>query len=183
MIPRVVALSAGLLIAFGMHAAFARSSSEIANEFQAALSRGDLAASAALFADDAVVLNSRGRRYEGHDAVTAFLRGTIAAGVSIAPIATHDVAGGAAWSNVERSDAYDRLGVAVHLRHKAAVRDDRIVVFVTWFEAESLDALQAACMKPENSSVTIFNQPCERFIAQARAFSEAAERQYGEGAK
>ena len=178
MISRALALAIGFLVTAGMCTADARSPSEIADEFQAVLSHGDLAASVALFADDAVVLNSRGRRYEGRDAVAAFLRGTIAAGVSIAPIATHDVEGGAAWSNVERSGAYDRLGVAVHLRHKAAIRDDKIVLFATWFERESLDALQASCVKPENSGFTIFNQPCEQFVAQARAFSEVAGREY-----
>jgi len=183
MIARALVLAIGLHVAVGMGVADARSPSEIADEFQAALSRGDFAATAALFAPDAVVLNSRGKRYEGHDAVSGFLRGTIAAGVSVAPIATHDVEGGAAWTNVERSGVYDRLGVAVHLRHKAAIRDDRIVLFATWFEPESLDALQAACAKPENAAVTIFNQPCEQFVAQARAFSQVAGREYGESAR
>jgi ketosteroid isomerase-like protein len=156
----------------------AESPLEAARALQTAFYSGDADRALALFTEDAVVINSRGRRIEGKDNLVRYVRGTTGAGLTITPDAERESGERAYWYNAESSPAYAQLGVTVRLSHMATIRDGRIVLFVTWFTPESVAEIRRACDAEDRSHVTIFGQPCAQFAAQASAFTEIALREY-----
>jgi hypothetical protein len=131
---------------------------------------GDLEAALALWADDGVLTNTRGRTFTGKEALRRFIQGNITRNIRQEPESIDTVGEKVTWINRESNDAYRRLKVApVQQNSEIIVRDGHITSWVNYFPAEEIARIEQACATPEGQGVLLNDQPCSQFIEQAKA--------------
>jgi hypothetical protein len=151
----------------------------VVQRLNAAVKAGDVEAAVALFADDAVIVNTRGRRTEGKAAIRAFWRATIAEGASApsTPTAANSTIAGDKITRTRgvTTDYYRKLGVAP-LTHgnEATVRDGKITRYFNYIPHAEIDRLEKACAAPQAAGLLIYGrESCAEYVQRARANTDA----------
>ena len=135
-----------------------------------ALNAGDLNTAVALWAEDGVLTNTRGRRYVGHENLRPFIRQNISRKIKQEPEAMQVIGEKATWINRESNESYRKLNVApVQQNSEITVRGGKIVSWVNYFPSSEIARIEQACAMPQAQGISVNDQPCSQFIAQARA--------------
>ena len=172
---RALVAAVGMLLAVALPRTLAAQADPLGvlQRLIAAENAGDLDAVMALWADDAVLVNTRGRRVSGLEAIRNFERGNIKDGIQhtlASPTVAHDTV---SWAFTDETDFYRRLGVSpVHIVARAQVRDSKVIAFTGYFPVAEIDRIEAACRAPQNADVRLFGQSCDEFITAARAHTK-----------
>jgi uncharacterized protein (TIGR02246 family) len=134
------------------------------------LNAGDLETALALWAEDGVLTNTRGRRYVGHENLRPFIRQNISRKIKQEPEAVQTIGDKVSWINRESNESYRKLNVApVQQNSEIVVRGGRIVSWVNYFPSSEIAKIEQACTTPQAQGVLLNDQPCSQFIEQAKA--------------
>jgi|SRR6185369_7415420 len=147
----------------------------VIQRLNAAVKAGDVDATVALFADDAVIVNTRGKRTEGKSAIRAFWSSTISEGASGTPPTTATVAGDkVSWSKGVTNNFYLQLGVApvTHVS-EATVRDGKITRYAGYILHPEINRIEKACAAPQAAGILLFGSSCASYVQAARANTDA----------
>ncbi|HEU4924579.1 MAG TPA: nuclear transport factor 2 family protein [Burkholderiales bacterium] len=131
---------------------------------------GNLEAALELWADDGVIINTRGRRVTGKENLKRFIEGNIQRKIHQKPESLQVVGSRVSWINRESNESYRRLGVApVQQNSEMAVEGVKIRSLINYFPADEIARIEQACATPQAQGILLNDQPCDQFIAQARA--------------
>ena len=131
---------------------------------------GDLDGAVALWADDGVIINTRGRKVAGKENLRKFIQTNISRKIRQEPEAIQTVGDKVTWINRESNESYSKLNVApVQQNSEVLVRDGKIISWVNYFPSGEIARIEQACSTPQAQGVLINDQPCSQFIEQAKA--------------
>ena len=141
---------------------------------------GDLDTALALWAEDGVITNTRGRSFVGHESLKRFILGNISRRIKQEPESIQVVGDRVTWINRESNESYRRLNVApVQHNSEIVVRGGKIISWVNYFSLIEIARIERACATPQAQGVLLNDQPCSQFVEQAKA---QAARVLGTGA-
>ncbi len=142
----------------------------VMKRYAEALNAGDLDTALALWAGDGVLINTRGRRYVGHESLRPFIRRNISRKIKQEPEAIQTIGDKVTWINRESNESYRKLNVApVQQNSEIVVRGGKIVSWVNYFPSSEIARIEQACATPQAQSVLLNDQPCSQFVEQAKA--------------
>jgi SnoaL-like protein len=142
----------------------------VLRRFTDAMNAGDTDAALTLWADDAVIINTRGRTITGRGSLRRFLQANITAKQQLDPESVQVVGDKMTWTNRETNDSYRKLNVApVQIASEMIVRDGMIKSYVGYFPSSEIARIERACATPQGKDVLPNGEPCDRFVEQARA--------------
>jgi len=131
---------------------------------------GELDAALALWADDGVIINTRGRKVAGKENLRKFIQTNISRKIKQEPEAIQTVGDKVTWINRESNESYRKLNVApVQQNSEILVRGGKIISWVNYFPSGEIARIEQACLKPQAQGVLLNDQPCNQFIEQAKA--------------
>ena len=131
---------------------------------------GDLDGAVALWADDGVIINTRGRKVAGKENLRKFIQTNISRKIKQEPEAIQTVGDKVTWINRESNESYSKLNVApVQQNSEILVRGGKIISWVNYFPSGEIARIEQACSTPQAQGVLINDQPCSQFIEQAKA--------------
>lgn len=148
--------------------------------FGRAESAGAVEQALSYFADDAVLVNTRGKKYVGRANIRKFIVETTRgkAKVTVASSRVH----GDTVTVIDHASTefYEKLGIApVENIHDVTVRRGKIISFINHLSVASVAKLQAACHTATAQGLPMFGQSCTEFATQAAAQTKAAEQKLG----
>ena len=124
----------------------------------------------ALWADDGVIINTRGRKVAGKKNLRKFIQTSISRKIRQEPEAIQAVGYKATWINRESIESYRKLNVApVQQNSEILVRCGKIISWVNYFPSGEIARIEQACSTPQAQGVLLNDQPCSQFIEQAKA--------------
>jgi len=165
-------ISATTLLALSVvsQAAEAQDPASVLTRYVEALNAGDLDTALALWAEDGVLTNTRGRRYVGHQSLRPFIQQNISRRIKQEPEAIQAIGDKVTWINRESNESYRRLNVAPVLQNsEIAVRGGKIVSWANYFPSSEIARIEQACATPQAQDVLLNDQPCNQFVEQAKA--------------
>jgi hypothetical protein len=131
---------------------------------------GDLEVALELWADDGMIINTRGRSVTGKENLKRFIEANIQRKIHQKPESVQVVRSKVMWINRESNDSYRRLGVApVQQNSEMVVEGGKIRSLINYFPADEIARIEQACATPQAQGVLLSDQPCNQFIAQAKA--------------
>ena len=131
---------------------------------------GDLDTALALWAEDGVIINSRGRRSASHESLGQFIRGNISRKIKQEPEVIQTVGDKVTWINRESNESYRKLNVApVQQNSEIVVRGGKIISWINYFPSSEIARIEQACREPQAQGVLLNDQPCSQFVEQAKA--------------
>jgi hypothetical protein len=131
---------------------------------------GDLDTALALWAEDGVITNTRGRSFVGHEGRKRFIRGNIARSIKQEPENIRSVGDSGVWINRESNESDSKLNVApVQQNSEIVVRGGKILSWVNYVPPSEIARLEQACAAPQAQGVLLNDQPCSQFVEQAKA--------------
>jgi hypothetical protein len=131
---------------------------------------GDLEAALELWADDGIIINTRGRSVTGKENLRRFLEGNIKRKIHQKPESMQVVEGRVTWINRESNDSYRKLGVApVQQNSVMVIEGTKIRSLINYFPADEIARIAQDCASPQAQGVLLNDQPCDQFVAQAKA--------------
>jgi len=131
---------------------------------------GDLEVALELWADDGMIINTRGRGVAGKENLKRFIEANIQHKIQQKPESIQVVRSKVMWINRESNDSYRRLGVApVQQNSEMVVEGGKIRSLINYFPADEIARIEQACATPQAQGVLLNDQPCDQFIAQAKA--------------
>ena len=131
---------------------------------------GELDAALALWADDGVIINTRGRKVAGKENLRKFIQTNISRKIRQEPEALQTVGDKVTWINRESNESYRKLNVApVQQNSEILVRDGKIISWVNYFPSGEIGRIEQACSTSQAQGVLVNDQPCSQFIEQAKA--------------
>jgi uncharacterized protein (TIGR02246 family) len=131
---------------------------------------GELDAALGLWADDGVIINTRGRKVAGKENLRKFIQTNISRKIRQEPEAIQTVGEKVTWINRESNESYSKLNVApVQQNSEVLVRDGKIISWVNYFPSGEIARIEQACSTPQAQGVLLNDQPCSQFIEQAKA--------------
>jgi hypothetical protein len=131
---------------------------------------GNVEAALALWAENGVMTNTRGRTFTGTEELRRFIQGNVARKIRQEPESIETVGEKVTWVNRESNDAYRKLKVAPVQQHsEIIVQEGHITSWVNYFPADEIARIEQACATPEGQGVLLNDQPCSQFIEQAKA--------------
>jgi uncharacterized protein (TIGR02246 family) len=131
---------------------------------------GELDAALALWADDGVIINTRGRKVAGKENLSKFIQTNISRKIKQEPEAIETVGDKATWIIRESNESYRKLNVApVQQNSQIVVRGGKIFSWVNYFPSGEIARIEQACSTPQAQGVLLNDQPCSQFIEQAKA--------------
>jgi SnoaL-like domain len=131
---------------------------------------GNVEAALALWAENGVMTNTRGRTFTGTEELRRFIQGNVARKIRQEPESIETVGEKVTWVNRESNDAYRKLKVApVQQNSEIIVQEGHITSWVNYFPADEIARIAQACATPEGQGVLLNDQPCSQFIEQAKA--------------
>jgi len=131
---------------------------------------GELDAALALWTDDGVIINTRGRKVAGKENLRKFIQTNISRKIKQEPEAIQTVGDKVTWINRESNESYSKLNVApVQQNSEILVRGSKIISWVNYFPSDEIARIEQACSTPQAQGVLINDQPCSQFIEQAKA--------------
>lgn len=141
-----------------------------AQRYVDAQNAGELEAALELWADDGMIINTRGRSITGKENLKRFIEGNIQRKIHQKPESIQVVGSKVSWINRESNDSYRRLGVApVQQNSEMVVEGGKIRSLINYFPANEIARIEQACAIPQAQGILLNDQPCDQFIAQARA--------------
>lgn len=144
--------------------------SSVLKRYVEALNAGDLDAALAVWAEDGVLTNTRGRSYVGHESLRPFIRRNISRKIKQEPEAMQTSGEKVTWINRESNESYRKLNVApVQQNSEIAVRGGKIATWVNYFPSSEIARIEHACATPQAQGVLLNDQPCSQFVEQAKA--------------
>ncbi len=162
----VVALSALTYAAEGQNS----DPRSVLKRYIEAQNAGELDAALALWADDGVIINTRGRKVAGKENLRKFIQTNISRKIKQEPEAIQTVGDKVTWINRESNESYRKLNVApVQQNSEILVRGGKIISWVNYFPSGEIARIEQACLKPQAQGVLLNDQPCNQFIEQAKA--------------
>jgi limonene-1,2-epoxide hydrolase len=170
----LAAVLGGILVISGGTLAQVTDSASIIRAFQHAVNAEHVDAALALFADDAVVSNTLGRRFIGKHRIRSLIQTNVDAGNHFVPEDLQALGDGVTWNVTESNSIYKKLGLnLVEMTTVVVVQEGRIKSWTTYFPLDTLARIEQGCAAPQAADVRIFELPCADFVAQARAHTEA----------
>jgi SnoaL-like domain len=131
---------------------------------------GELDAALVLWAEDGVIVNTRGRKVAGKENLKKFIQTNISRKIKQEPEDIETVGDKVTWINRESNDSYRKLNVApVQQTSEIAVRGGKIISWVNYFPSGEIARIEQACSTPQAQGVLLNDQPCSQFIEQAKA--------------
>jgi uncharacterized protein (TIGR02246 family) len=131
---------------------------------------GELDATLSLWADDGVIINTRGRKVAGKENLRKFIQGNILRKIKQEPEAIQTVGDKVTWINRESNESYKKLNVApVQQNSEIIVRGGKIISWVNYFPFGEIARIERACSTSQAQGVLLNDQPCSQFIAQVKA--------------
>jgi len=131
---------------------------------------GDVDTALALWAEDGVMTNTRGRQVTGQENLRQFIQGNVARKIRQEPESIQTAGEKVTWISRESNDSYRKLKVApVQQNSEIIVRDGKLVSWVNYFPGDEIARIEQACASPEGQGVLLNDQPCSQFIEQAKA--------------
>lgn len=131
---------------------------------------GELDGALALWADDGVIINTRGRKVAGKENLRKFIQTNISRKIKQEPEAIQTVGDKVTWINRESNESYSKLNVApVQQNSEILVRGSKIISWVNYFPSGEIARIEQACSTPQAQNVLINDQPCSQFIEHAKA--------------
>ena len=131
---------------------------------------GDLDTALALWAEDGVITNTRGRTFVGHENLKRFIRGNISRKIKQEPENIQTVGDRVMWINRESNESYRKLNVApVQQNSEIVVRGGKIFSWVNYFPPSEIARIEEACAAPQAQGLLLNDQPCSQFVEQAKA--------------
>lgn len=144
------------------------------NALVAAEGSRDVEGATALYADDAVITNTRGRKVIGKEAIRRFVQGNVNAGIQDRVANPHVVGDAVTWSVWESTDFYVKLGVApIEIKGRIVAQGGKIKSSTAYFPPTSLVKIRQACTTPQAQGILLFGQSCNEFLQQAKAQTES----------
>jgi len=117
-----------------------------------------------------MIINTRGRSVTGKENLRRFIEGNIRRKIHQQPESIQVVGGKVSWINRESNDSYRRLSVApVQQNSELVVEGDKIRSLINYFPPDEIARIEQACATPLAQEILLNDQPCDEFIAQARA--------------
>jgi SnoaL-like domain len=108
---------------------------------------GDLDTALALWAEDSVITNTRGRSFVGHESLKQFIRGNISRRIKQEPESIQVGGDRVTWINRESNESYIRLNVApVQQNSEIIVRGGKIISWVNYFPSIEIVRIERACL-------------------------------------
>jgi hypothetical protein len=131
----------------------------------------DVDTALALWAEDGVIINTRGRRLVGRESLKRrFIRGNISRGIRQEPESMQIVEDRVTWINRESNESYRKLNIApVQQNSELVVRGGKIIPWVNFFPLDEIVRIERACAAPQAQGVLLNDQPCSQFVEQAKA--------------
>ena len=131
---------------------------------------GELDAALALWADDGVIINTRGRKVAGKENLRKFIQTNISRKIKQEPEAIETVGDKVTWINRESNESYRKLNIApVQQNSEVIVRSGKIISWVNYFPPGEIARIEQACSSPQAQGVLLNDQRCSEFIEQAKA--------------
>ena len=131
---------------------------------------GDLDTALALWAEDGVITNTRGRSVAGYESLTRFIRRNISRRIRQEPENIRIVGDRVMWINRESNESYRKLNVApVQQNSEIVVRGGKIRSWVNYFPPSEIARIEQACAAPQAQGLLVNDQPCSQFVEQAKA--------------
>jgi uncharacterized protein (TIGR02246 family) len=142
----------------------------VLTRFVEAQNAGELDAALALWAEDGVIINTRGRKVAGKENLRKFIQTNISRKIKQEPQAIQTVGDKVTWINRESNESYRKLNVApVQQNSEILVRDGKIISWVNYFPSGEITRIEQTCSTPQAQGVLLNDQPCSQFIEQAKA--------------
>jgi hypothetical protein len=144
------------------------------NAVVAAYNSGDVERATALYAADAVITNTRGRKFPSKEAIRQFIQTSVNARIHL-EVENPQVAGDAVtWTDRESTDSLVRLGIApVEIKIQLVAQGGKIKADTRYYPPKSLARVRRACKTPQAQDVLLFGQSCSEFIQHAKAQTES----------
>jgi hypothetical protein len=131
---------------------------------------GELEVALELWADDGMIINTRGRSVIGKENLRRFIEGNIRRKIHQKPESIQVVGNKVMWINQESNNSYIRLGVApVQQNSEMLIEGGKIRSLINYFPAKEIARIEKACATPQAQDILLNDQPCDQFIAQAKA--------------
>ena len=131
---------------------------------------GEVEVALALWADDGRIINTRGRSVMGKENLRRFIEGNVRRKIHQKPESIQVVGNKVMWINQESNDSYIRLAVApVQQNSEMLIEGGKIRSLINYFPAKEVARIEQACASPQAQDIRLNDQPCDQFIAQAKA--------------
>lgn len=144
--------------------------------FAAAETACDVEAALAFFAENAILTNTRGRKFIGRENVRKFIEETTRSKPFVS-IGSYKIEGKKLTVvDPARTDFYEKLGVApVDLVHEIVVKDGKIISFINHLTPETIARLERAIAGPMPKDMLLFTESPGEFVRKAKAHTEEIE--------
>jgi limonene-1,2-epoxide hydrolase len=170
----LIAVLGGILVTPGGTLAQGADPASTIRAFQDAVNAEHVDAALALFADDAVVSNTLGRRFIGKHRIRRLIQANVDAGIQLVPENLQTLSDRVTWNVSESNSIYKKLGLSlVEMTTVVVVQEGRIKSWTTYFPLDVLARIEQGCAARQAAAVRIFDLPCADFVAQARVHTEA----------
>ena len=136
----------------------------VLERFNDAQNAGDVDAALAMWAEDGVRTNTRGRKMAGKDEIRKFIQGVVAAKLRVETESMHVVGDKVTWTIRESNELYRKLDVApVRIIVELLVQEGKIKSWLAYFPPTEISKLEQACAA-QPKGVLPDGQPCGQFI-------------------
>jgi uncharacterized protein (TIGR02246 family) len=142
----------------------------VVQRFNDAQNAGDVETALAMWAEDGVRTNSRGRKMAGKEEIRKFIQGVVAAKMRVETESLDVLGDKVIWNILETNELYRKLGIApvrvvVHL----LVQEGKIKSWIAYLPLGEIARIEEACTGPQGEGALISGQPCKQMIEQIRA--------------
>jgi hypothetical protein len=136
----------------------------VLQRFNDAQNAGDVDAALAMWAEDGVRTNTRGRKMAGKEEIRKFIQGVVAAKIRVETESAQVVGDRVTWSIRESNELYRKLGVApVRIIVELLFQGGKIKSWLAYFPPSEIARLEQACAA-QPKGVLPNGQPCGQFI-------------------
>jgi uncharacterized protein (TIGR02246 family) len=166
--PTAVFAIAILLLQCGVSLA-AQELAAVLKRYIDAQNAGDVETALALWAEDGVITNTRGRTFAGQANLRRFILGNVSRKIKQEPEAIQTAGDKVTWINRESNESYRKLNVApVQQNSEIVVRGGKIISWINYFPPSEIARIEQACAAPVAQGVLINDQSCDEFVKQAK---------------
>lgn len=131
-------------------------------------------AAAAFFAEDAMVINTNGRKTTGRENILNIMEGDSAGNTEFVLESPQIRGDKITFTDLTTRDAFRKLEVApVRIAGEAIVQDGKIKSLIVHLPPDSIAKIEAACKTPKGEGVSLGGLPCLEYIPRAKAHSES----------
>lgn len=142
----------------------------VLQRFNDAQNAADVDAALAMWAEDGVRTNTRGRKMAGKEEIRKFIQGVVAAKIRVETESLQVIGDKVMWNIRESNELYRKLGIApVRIVVELLVQGGKIKSWVAYLPFSEIARIEEACAAPQGQGVLISGRPCSQMIEPLKA--------------